>query len=129
MAIPNPNPNIRDYEQSDAYTWSSNKIKSAISAAAELPEVSASDNGKVLGVVNGAWSVAENYGYVQLTETLEASETSLVFTNDAITTDSIFDIYTDVFGIAPTNAEVTTGSLTLTFTAQAADVEVTVRLS
>ena len=129
MAIPNPNPNIRDYEQSDAFTWSSNKIKKEIYSAAELPEVSASDNGKVLGVVGGAWSVAENYGYIQLSDTLEASETSLVFTDDAITIDSIIDIYTDVFGVAPTNAEVTTGSLTLTFTAQVADVEVTVRIS
>ena len=55
MAIPNPNPNIRDFEQSDAFTWSSNKIKKEIYSAAELPEVSASDNGEVLGVVEGVW--------------------------------------------------------------------------
>lgn len=33
MSIPNPNPNIRDLEQVDNYTWSSNKIKSAIDSA------------------------------------------------------------------------------------------------
>lgn len=30
MAIPNPNPNIRDLEQVDNYTWSSNKIAESI---------------------------------------------------------------------------------------------------
>lgn len=33
MAIPNPNPNIRDLEQVDNYTWSSNKIAGAIKEA------------------------------------------------------------------------------------------------
>lgn len=38
MAIPNPNPNIRDYEKSDNFTWSSNKINDEIdSAKAEIP--------------------------------------------------------------------------------------------
>lgn len=30
MAIPNPNPNIRDYEKADNFTWSSNKIAEEI---------------------------------------------------------------------------------------------------
>lgn len=35
MAIPNPNPNIRDLETVDNYTWSSNKIASEIANSSD----------------------------------------------------------------------------------------------
>lgn len=60
------------------------------------------------------------------TVTLTAGNTSVTVSDIAITDDSIFDIYTDTFGINPTAASVSTGSLTLTFEAQASDVSVKV---
>lgn len=59
-----------------------------------------------------------------LTETLEAGQTSVTFTNAAITSGSNIRILTDVFGLAPTGATASAGSLTVTFAAQLADVEV-----
>lgn len=62
--------------------------------------------------------------FTELTETLEAGETSLTFTDPAITTNAKIDIYTSVFGIEPTAATAGTGTLTLTFNSQAADIVV-----
>ena len=59
-----------------------------------------------------------------LTETLEAGQTSVTFTDAAITTGANIRILTDVFGLMPTAATASTGTLTVSFTAQAADVEV-----
>ena len=68
-------------------------------------------------------------GYTELTGLLEAGETSLTLTDDSITTDSIFDYYTSIFGVNPTDATVTTGSITLTFDVQESDMSVKVRVS
>jgi len=59
-----------------------------------------------------------------LIETLEAGQTSVTFTDAAITTGANIRILTDVFGLMPTAATASTGTLTVSFTAQAADVEV-----
>ena len=76
-----------------------------------------------------AGAIQEMYGTV-LTDTLEAGETTLTFTNQAITTNSTLDnIWASVFGIFPTNAVFATGSLTLTFDAQANDIEIKVRVT
>lgn len=61
--------------------------------------------------------------------TLTAGQTTLTLTDSAITTDSTLDFYTDTFGVNPTDVAVTTGSVTLTFEAQANDIEVKVRAS
>jgi hypothetical protein len=55
---------------------------------------------------------------VVLTATLAASATSLTFTDTSITTDSMFDVYASVYGIAPTAITVTTGQAILTFNPQ-----------
>lgn len=60
--------------------------------------------------------------------TLAAGATSLELTSTAITTDSTFDFYTDTIGVAPTNAVVATGKITLTFEAQTAAVSVKVEV-
>lgn len=61
-----------------------------------------------------------------LTDTLEAGETTLTFTDNAITISSTFDFYTDTFGVNPTAVSVSAGSITLTFEEQSSDVEVKV---
>lgn len=66
--------------------------------------------------------------FTDLTDTLTAGETELVFTNNSITTDSTIDVYTDTYGINPTNVVVATGTITLTFEAQSADLGVKVRI-
>lgn len=68
-------------------------------------------------------------GFTDLTDTLTAGNTSITISDAAIETTSTIDIYTSVFGIQPTNALVSTGSITLTFLAQASDIEVKVRVS
>lgn len=76
-----------------------------------------------------AGAIQEIYGIV-LIDTLEAGETTLTFTNQAITTNSTLDnIWASVFGIFPTDAVFATGSLTLTFEAQANDIEIKVRIT
>ena len=67
--------------------------------------------------------------YVEVTGTLTAGNTSITLSDASITSSSTIDIYTDVFGIQPTNAVVATGSITLTFLAQASDIIVKVRVS
>lgn len=47
---------IDDTESSETKTYSSSKIESLIPAP-ELPEVAAANNGQVLAVVNGAWTL------------------------------------------------------------------------
>lgn len=64
-----------------------------------------------------------------VTGTLEAGETSLTLSSAAITTTSTLDFYTDTYGINPTAVSVSTGSVTLTFEEQSADVGVKVRVS
>ena len=67
--------------------------------------------------------------YTDLTGTLLTGATSITLSDASITTTSTIDIYTDVFGIQPTNAVVASGSITLTFLAQASDITVKVRVS
>ena len=77
---------------------------------------------KVLGAIN---EVRGNY----VTGTLTAGSTSITLSDASITPTSTIDIYVSVFGIQPTNAVVSTGSITLTFLAQASDIAVKVRVS
>lgn len=60
----------------------------------------------------------------ELTQTLEAAGTSVTFTDAAIATSSIVDIYTDTWGLSPTAVSVTTGQAVLTFEPQESDVSV-----
>ena len=73
--------------------------------------------------------VEQVVAYTEVTGTLTAGQTSITLSDASITTTSTIDIYTDVFGIQPTNAVVATGSITLTFLAQASDINVKVRVS
>lgn len=78
--------------------------------------------------LDGEWIQIETGGTSEtiLIDTLEAGETSITFTDASITTGSNIRVLTSVFGIAPTAASASTGSLTLTFASQASDLEVKV---
>lgn len=74
----------------------------------------------------------ETYGgnsYTDIIGTLTAGSTSITLQDASITTTSTVDFYTDAFGVNPTDAVISTGSITLTFEAQANDVSVKVRVS
>ena len=75
-----------------------------------------------------AGAIQEIYGTV-LIDTLEAGETTLTFTDNAITTNSTIDIYTDTFGVNPTNVTVSAGEIVLTFDARSTDLGVKVRIT
>lgn len=91
--------------------------------------------------VAGAWTSTTNWtavtvgdldkagGGAVLKGTLTAGSTSLTITDDSITADSFFDVYTSVYGVSPTAITATTGSMTLTFTAQGSDLYVAVRIT
>jgi hypothetical protein len=60
-----------------------------------------------------------------LVATLAAGATSLVFTDDSIKADSLVDGYSDPYGVTPTNATGTVGSITLTFDPQETATKIT----
>lgn len=60
--------------------------------------------------------------------TLAAGATSITISDSRITTDSILSFYTSKYGVNPTAVSVTAGSVTLTFKAQSATMEVGVRV-
>ena len=95
----------------------------------------ASDNTKFRFATDGEG----NYGYLdssnvfipfnknkELLGVLRAGETSLVLTDNSITTNSSIDIYTDVYAVNPTNVTVENGSITIEFKAQTTDVGIKV---
>lgn len=73
--------------------------------------------------------VDQDYGFTDLIRTLTAGSTTLTIQHAVITTDATIEIFTDNFGINPTNAVVTNGQIVLTFASQANDVGVKVRVS
>lgn len=80
----------------------------------------------------GEWleiSLGGGGSWTDLTATLTSGNTSVTISDSAILTTSTIDIYTDTFGVNPTNVVVATGSITLTFEAQQSDVSVKVRVS
>ena len=65
----------------------------------------------------------------EVSGTLTAGSTSITLSDAGITANSTFDFYTSVFGVNPTAAAVANGSITLTFEARTADLDVKVRFS
>lgn len=64
------------------------------------------------------------------TATLAAGSTSvtLTFTEQSIGATTLIDVYTDTFGVNPTNVTYTASTVVLTFEAQASDVAVAVKV-
>jgi len=63
-----------------------------------------------------------------VTGTLSAGSTSVTLSNSAITTSSVVDIYTDIYGVNPTNVTVSAGKVVLTFEAQSSAVNVRIEV-
>lgn len=59
-----------------------------------------------------------------LTSTLTSGSTSLTFSNAAITTTAMYDVYADKYGLTPTDITITTGQAVLTFASQSTNVSV-----
>ena len=78
-------------------------------------------------VVEGSSDATGIFGKV-LTGSLAVGSTTVVLQDSFITTTSMIDIYTDVYGVSPTNVTVATGSITLTFEAQQSILNVKVRV-
>lgn len=100
-----------------------NKIINGIQYASDLQTTAKTISGAINELAAGG------AGWTDVTGTLTAGSTSLTLSNAAITTSSTIDVYTDTYGINPTNISVATGSVTLTFEAQAANLGVKVRVS
>lgn len=64
-----------------------------------------------------------------LSAALAAGSTTVTISDERILADSMIDIYTDVYGVNPTSAEASAGSLTLTFEAQPTAINIRVRIS
>lgn len=103
-------------------------MKAAVSAVANklnndisYPALNTSNN-SIVGSIN------EVYG-TRLTATLTTGSTSVTISDASITTSSLIDLYTDVYGLSPDTVTVTTGQIVLTFEAQASDVSIKVRVS
>lgn len=71
----------------------------------------------------------KDYGWTDLTGTLQAGETTLTIQHEIITPDVTVEPYSDPFGISPTDMVVTNGQVVLTFKAQSNDVKIMVRVS
>ena len=69
--------------------------------------------------------------WTDLTATLPAGQTSLVFSNVAITTNSTIDVYVDddFYGVTPMAVVLENGSLTLRFFEQYENMPVKVRIT
>lgn len=57
-----------------------------------------------------------------------SADTTVTFSNAAITADSMIDVYTNVYGVNPSNISVSTGSCTLTFAKASTAQTISVRI-
>lgn len=80
------------------------------------------------GVAYGS-AVEGEYGWVDLTSTLTAGSTTLTIQNEVIDPTKCIEIFTDVYGVTPSNAVVTSGQIVLTFEAQESNLGVKVRVT
>lgn len=75
-------------------------------------------NVRMTGDVYDYWG-AKKTPTVLTSTTISAATTSYTFLHSSIKSDSVIDIYDDIFGFSPTGITVTTGSAVITFPAQA----------
>ena len=63
-----------------------------------------------------------------ITGTLIAGQTSITILSDYITSNSVLDFYTSIYGVNPLSVSVVAGEVTLTFNAQATNMDVGVKI-
>ena len=65
---------------------------------------------------------------VVMNDTLTAGQTTKTFTNTKINSDSMLDLFVGKYGVTPTNATSTNGSVTYTFKAQSSNIPLKLRI-
>lgn len=103
----------------DSRKIASEKVASEILSNYSLPLALNTTAKNITGAIN------ELLGVV-LTGTLLTGSTSITFQDPSILTSSTIEIFTDTFGVNPVSVTVGTGTMTITFEAQAADLGVKV---
>lgn len=93
------------------------------SASTDLTKIAI--NGTNYNISSGGGSAS----WTDITGTLAAGSTSITLSDASITLNSTIDLYTDTYGVNPSAISVAAGSITLTFAAQQAAVNVKVRVS
>lgn len=78
---------------------------------------------------SGGKPVACTIGYTQVSGTLSAGSTSITLSSSAITTSSVIEPFTSIFGVNPTAITVSAGKAVLTFPAQTVNMTVMIRVS
>lgn len=68
-------------------------------------------------------------GNIALTATLARGETTVTFTDTAITPAATVDFYTSKYGVSPTDVSIEGNTCTVTFKAQNEDIQVKVVIS
>lgn len=98
----------------------------------EIPQITVDERGKLTKAANCIIKLPEEPVIPAepkiLSGTLTAGQTTVSFNDSAIQEDSLIDIYTDVFGVDPTDISYSPGLLSLIFETQDTDVGVKVRV-
>ncbi len=104
-------------------------IENAVKKDELVKSLAITEEGKVMDGKTCAEYIAKAMG-TTLTGTLTAGETMIAFSDEKITDESMIDIYTDTYGVEPSEIqyEEITNTLVLTFDAQKTDVKVKVRV-
>lgn len=83
-------------------------------------------NGQKIDTINDLLNLIYGSMDASVGGTLTAGETTITFTDSAITDDTSIEVYTDTFNVAPESVEVSDGSITITFAEQETDLGVRV---
>ena len=83
-------------------------------------------NGQKIDTINDLLNLIYGSMDASVEGTLTAGETTITFTNSAITDDTSIEVYTDTFNVAPESVEVSDGSITIKFAQQETDLGVRV---
>jgi len=107
----------------------------ALTANVKTVEVNYTGTASASGVrhqrigVNGVYTAIDGTKYMEYSQTLSTSaDTVYTFTNAAITANSAVDVYTNIYGINPSNVAVTSGQCVVTFPKQSTAQTMTCRI-
>ena len=113
---------IKDSATATDSTWSSSKI--AAELLGKQAALTAGDN-----ITIDANNEISAQVWKDLTGRLTIGSTSLTISDEAITTSSTIEVFTEIYGVNPNTISVETGSITMTFTALDQEMRVKVRVS